>query len=182
MDTDMTTAQIHTRGWQLALAGLLGALATACPIVIDSPSSAGEASHAGWPPIGHLAGHPHNESGVLRGLDGVHNELLGGNGNDTIYAGNEGDVIWGDANPSGQPTTQVDRLHGGAGADWIYSSHGFNHIWTGAGADHVALVYGNGIVDCNGPGHKTLVMRKLPQNRHWHLVGCSKVTIVPYAA
>jgi hypothetical protein len=141
-----------------------------------------EASHAGWPQIGSHQGHPNNESGTMRGLDGVHNELLGGAGNDNIYAGNEGDVIWGDSHAEDNPTTQRDNLHGGAGNDWIYASHGHNTIWTGAGEDHVALVYGEGTVYCNGPGHKTFVMRKLPQNRHWQLVGCTDVTIVPYAA
>ena len=141
-----------------------------------------EASHAGWPPIAHLKGHPNNESGVLRGRNGVHNELLGGNGNDTIYAGDDGDVIWGDSNPSGQPESQVDLIYGGRGDDWIYASHGTNYIWTGAGNDHVALVYGHGTVYCDGPGLKTLVMRYLPQNRPWKLVGCTHKVIVPYRA
>lgn len=142
----------------------------------------GMADHSGWPAIGHHKGHPHNESGIMRGWLGVHNELLGGGGNDTIWAGARGDVIWGDSHPGNQPTGQVDRLHGGSGNDWLYSSHGYNHIWTGAGADHVALVYGKGIVDCDGPGHKTLVMRYLPRNRPWHLVGCTNVTIRRYRA
>jgi hypothetical protein len=111
-----------------------------------------------------------------------HNELLGGHGNDTIHAGPAGDVIWGDFHPSGQPTTQVDRLYGGPGNDWIYASHGTNDIWTGAGADHVMLVYGTGTVHCNGPGRKTLVMRALAAHRHYRLVGCAGARIVPYAA
>lgn len=111
-----------------------------------------------------------------------HNELLGGNGDDTIYAGPAGDVIWGDYKPSGQPESQVDNLYGGPGKDWIYSSHGTNYIWTGAGQDHIQLVYGRGVVHCNGPGHKILVMRKLVVNRHYRLVGCYDKTIIPYAA
>jgi hypothetical protein len=111
-----------------------------------------------------------------------HNELLGGHGNDTVYAGPMGDVIWGDYKPSGQPDSQVDRLHGGAGNDWIYSSHGLNYIWTGAGSDHIQLVYGHGTVYCNGPGPKTLTMRKLASNRHWKLVGCKHLSIIGYAA
>lgn len=142
----------------------------------------GMADHTGWPAAGHHQGHPHNESGTMRGWPNVHNMLLGGNGNDTIWAGNKGDIIWGDSHPYGQPTTQVDRLHGGPGNDWLYSSHGYNHIWTGAGADHVALVYGHGIVDCDGPGRKTLVMRYLPRNRPWKLVGCHRVVIQRYRA
>ncbi len=149
---------------------------TACSMALA------EASHEGWPAFGHHQGHPNNESGTMRGWDGVHNELLGGDGNDTIYAGNEGDVIWGDSHAGDQPTTQQDNLHGGPGNDWLYASHGHNVIWTGAGSDHVALVYGYGTVYCDGPGHKTLVMRKLKENRHFKLVGCNNVTIDPYAA
>lgn len=111
-----------------------------------------------------------------------HNELLGGDGNDTIHAGPAGDVIWGDSHAEGNDTAQVDRLYGGAGGDWIYASHGTNYIWTGAGVDHLLLVYGHGVVYCNGPGRKILVMRKLATNRHYRLVGCTDKTIVPYAA
>jgi RTX calcium-binding nonapeptide repeat (4 copies) len=163
--------------WLCASIGLIGA--AAC--TLGSSPASGEASHAGWPPIGNLeqAG---NGGRVLRGRDGVHNELLGGDGNDTIYAGDEGDVIWGDKNPGGQPATQHDLLFGGPGNDWIYASHGRNDIFTGAGNDHLALVYGYGQVHCDGPGLKTLVMRKLPENRHWRLIGCRHLAIVPYAA
>jgi hypothetical protein len=150
-------------------------------LVLGGPAF-GEANHEGWPPQEHHEGHPNNESGVMRGRDGVHNYLLGGGGNDTIYAGDDGDVIWGDSHPGDQPTTQRDFLHGGPGNDWIYASWGYNAIWTGAGDDHVALVYGYGTVCCNGPGLKTLVMRYLPQNRHWNLVGCKHKVIVPYRA
>ncbi len=147
-------------------------------------AAAAMANHTGWPGLeclkmdkaGHGLGH------VLIGLAHVHNYLLGGYGNDTAWAGDDGDVIWGDYHPSGQSTRERDNLHGGAGTDWIYSSHGHNEIWTGAGEDHVALVYGFGEVHCNGPGLKTLVMRLLPRNRHWRLVGCRDRKVVPYRA
>jgi hypothetical protein len=171
MQTRFQIARLRT------LACLTGALVLGC-----SGIAAGMADHTGWPSIGHHKGHPNNESGTMRGWADVHNELLGGAGSDTIYAGNMGDVIWGDSHAVGNPTNQHDDLHGGPGNDWIYSSHGYNHIWTGAGNDHVALVYGKGIVDCNGPGLKTLVMRYLPQNRPWKLEGCKHVRIVRYRA
>jgi len=147
-------------------------------------ASAAMANHTGWPSLQCLKMDKgtYGLSHVLVGLAHVHNYLLGGYGNDTIWAGDEGDVIWGDYHPSGQTTAQHDALHGGAGTDWIYSSHGYNDIWTGAGEDHVALVYGFGSVHCNGPGLKTLVMRLLPKNRHWHLIGCHRKKIVPYKA
>ena len=91
-------------------------------------------------------------------------------------------MIWGDSHPDNQPEGQRDFLHGGPGEDWIYSSHGFNEIWTGAGDDHIALVYGHGAVHCDGPGLKTFVMRYLPQNRPWNLIGCTHKVIVRYRA
>ncbi len=133
------------------------------------------------PGLPQLCGHKYEETDLVPANIG-HNELLGGNGNDTIHAGPAGDVIWGDSHAEGQSTSQVNRLYGGPGNDWIYASHGTNYIWTGAGEDHVLLVYGHGVVYCNGPGHKILVMRKLAANRHYRLVGCTDKTIVPYAA
>jgi hypothetical protein len=147
-------------------------------------ASAAVANHTGWPALQCLKMDKgtYGRAHTLVGLDGVHNFLLGGYGNDTIWGGNGGDVIWGDYQPSRQHGTERDVIHGGAGSDWIYSSHGHNEIWTGAGDDHVALVYGWGTVHCNGPGLKTLVMRLLPRNRHWRLVGCRRRRIVPYRA
>jgi hypothetical protein len=143
-----------------------------------------EANHEGWPADECLkmdkgtAGFTH----TLLGLEHVHNWLLGGYGNDTLYAGERGDVLWGDYHPEGQSEGQRSYIHGGGGEDWIYSSHGYNEIWTGAGDDHLALVYGHGIVYCNGKGVKTFVMRYLPQNRPWTLVGCAHKVIDPYRA
>jgi hypothetical protein len=145
---------------------------------------AAEANHTGWPPDECLKmdkGSP-GLSHTLVGLEHVHNWLLGGYGSDTIYAGAAGDVVWGDYHPEGQPESQSDYIHGGAGDDWIYSSHGYNEIWTGAGDDHLALVYGHGTVICNGAGVKTFVMRYLPQNRPWTLIGCSHKVLVRYRA
>ncbi len=145
---------------------------------------AAEANHEGWPQDECLkmdkgqAGRSH----TLVGLKHVHNWLLGGYGNDALYAGEQGDVMWGDYHPAGQPEDQRDYIHGGAGDDWIYSSHGYNEIWTGAGDDHLALVYGHGVVHCNGPGVKTLVMRYLAQNRPWTLLGCAHKVLVRYRA
>ncbi|HTU78328.1 MAG TPA: hypothetical protein VMF09_06155 [Solirubrobacteraceae bacterium] len=142
------------------------------------------ANHTGWPADECLKMDkgPVGVSHTLVGLKHVHNYLLGGYGNDTIYGGDAGDVIWGDYHPEGQPESQRDYIHGGAGTNWIYSSHGYNEIWTGTGDDHLALVYGHGIVYCSGSGLKTFVMRYLPQNRPWTLVGCTHKVLVRYRA
>lgn len=147
-------------------------------------ASVAMANHTGWPQDECLKMDkgPAGVSHTLVGLQHTHNWLLGGYGNDTFYAGERGDVIWGDYHPEGQPESQRDYIHGGAGADWIYSSHGYNEIWTGAGDDHLALVYGRGVVYCNGPGLKTFVMRYLPANRPWTLAGCSHKVLDRYRA
>jgi Ca2+-binding RTX toxin-like protein len=152
-----------------------------CGVLACAGIALAEASHAGWPQEEHHEGHPNNESGVMRGLPDVHNYLLGGNGNDTIWAGEKGDVIWGDSHPE-DPPNQTDLLHGGPGNDYLYASRGHNVIWTGPGNDHVFLVYGSGTVFCNGAGLKTMVMRFLPANRHYNLVGCSHMVIVTFRA
>jgi Ca2+-binding RTX toxin-like protein len=89
-----------------------------------------------------------------------HNELLGGHGNDRIYAGPQGDVIWGDYKPSGQPSTQVDRLFGGNSRDFIYASHGTNIIHAGGGDDWIKAHFGRGIVDCGGGRDVLYVSRR----------------------
>jgi Ca2+-binding RTX toxin-like protein len=89
-----------------------------------------------------------------------HNELLGGHGNDTIYAGPQGDVIWGDYKPSGQPSSQVDRIFGGGSRDFIYASHGTNIIRAGGGNDWVKAHFGRGIIDCGGGNDVLYVSRR----------------------
>jgi Ca2+-binding RTX toxin-like protein len=99
-----------------------------------------------------------------------HNELLGGNGNDTIHAGPAGDVIWGDYKPSGQPTTQVDMLYGGPGNDFIYTSHGTNYISTGGGVDVVHAHFGSGAIKCDSP--TVTIHMSHASRRRYRLFGC----------
>jgi Ca2+-binding RTX toxin-like protein len=103
-----------------------------------------------------------------------HNELLGGHGDDTITAGDAGDVIWGDYKPSGQPTAQFDRLTGGAGRDFIYASHGTNIIDTGAGRDVVHAHFGHGEIHC-GSNLATVFLSRVSRKRY-KLSGCSHIS------
>jgi Ca2+-binding RTX toxin-like protein len=103
-----------------------------------------------------------------------HNELLGGHGNDDIHAGLQGDVIWGDYKPSGQPTTQVDRLAGGPGNDFIYASHGENIIRAGGGDDVVKAHFGRGQIDCGGGTDVLYISRKA--QKAYTIRGCETVS------
>jgi len=103
-----------------------------------------------------------------------HNELLGGHGDDAIHAGPWGDVIWGDFKASGQPETQVDRLWGGDGRDFIYASHGRNVISAGGGPDVVKAHFGRGSVDC-GDGRDVLYISRRAQRRY-RIAGCETVS------
>ncbi|WCB96280.1 hypothetical protein DSM104299_05037 [Baekduia alba] len=103
-----------------------------------------------------------------------HNELLGGHGNDTIYAGPRGDVIWGDFKPSGQPGSQTDRLYGGGSRDFIYASHGTNIIRAGGGDDVVKAHFGRGIIDCGG-GRDVLYVSRRAQ-KGYRIRHCDRVS------
>jgi Ca2+-binding RTX toxin-like protein len=103
-----------------------------------------------------------------------HNELLGGHGSDTIYAGPWGDVLWGDFKPSGQPAGQSDQLYGGPGRDFIYASHGTNTISAGAGNDWIKAHFGRGSIDC-GPGNDLLYISRRAQ-RGYRVRGCERIS------
>ena len=102
-----------------------------------------------------------------------HNELLGGHGSDTIHAGPWGDVLWGDFKPSGQPTTQVDRLYGGREKDFIYAGHGWNTIRSGGGADVIHAHFGHGIIHCS---RSTTVFLSHRSRRRYELHGCRRIS------
>jgi hypothetical protein len=110
---------------------------------------------------------------VVTGSPG-HNELLGGHGNDTIYGGPWGDVLWADYKPSHQPTNQVDTVVGGPARDFIYTSHGTNTIAAGAGDDWIKAHFGKGTIDC-GPGRDLLFISRKAQ-RHFRITGCEQIS------
>jgi hemolysin type calcium-binding protein len=103
-----------------------------------------------------------------------HNELLGGHGNDTLYAGPWGDVLWGDYKPGSQPTTQVDTIVGGNGKDFIYASHGTNNISAGGGPDIIKAHFGRGSIDCGGGNDLLLVSRRA--QRDYKITHCERIS------
>src|SRR6202453_669086 len=123
---------------------LLAALCLTAPAVAMT-------SHAGWPSDQHLQMDkgPAGQTNVLTGVDGVHNYLLGGYGNDTIYGGNAGDVIWGDYHPSGWPAHQTAVIHAGNGANFIYANDTVNYVWTGTNPHTVVHAHeDSGVIHC----------------------------------
>jgi hypothetical protein len=130
-------------------------------------------SHAGWPADQHLvmdkgpAGLEH----VLTGVAGKHNYLLGGYGDDTIYGGNSGDVIWGDFHPSGWPSFQTATIHAGNGKNFIYANDTVNYVWTGSNPATVVHAHENsGAIHCENPHIVVFTSRRaLP---HFKLYGC----------
>lgn len=104
-------------------------------------------------------------------------KLLGGHGDDDIHGGPFTDVLWGDFKPSGQPSSQVDAIDGGAGRDFIYASHGRSTILGGPGDDYIVARFGRGTIDC-GPGRDTVYVSK-KSRRATTFTGCETITRGP---
>jgi hypothetical protein len=152
-----------------------GILVLALLAVLAFASSAvAMTSHAGWPPNQHLVMDkgPAGRSNTLTGVNGVHNYLLGGYGNDTIYGGNAGDVIWGDYHPSGE-AHQTAVIHAGNGPNFIYANDTINYVWTGTNPQTVVHAHeDSGVIHCENPhivvftSHHALPHYKLDDCKH----------------
>ena len=107
-------------------------------------------SHAGWPSDDHLVmDRGRRPSEHADGRPGKHNYLLGGFGNDTIYGGDSGDVIWGDYRPSGYPSSQTAEIHAGNGKNFIYANDTVNTVFTGTDPEKVVHAHsGSGTITC----------------------------------
>jgi hypothetical protein len=139
---------------------------------------AASTSEAGWPKKECLkmdkgpAGAKH----TIVGLDGVHNWLLGGYGNDTIIGGNRGDVIWADYHPSGAGP-QTATILAGNGRNVIYANDTHNYVWTGTNPFTVvhAHVSGiDGVIHCQS--RYVVVYLSSVSQRHFKLDGCHRIS------
>ncbi|MEA2208541.1 MAG: hypothetical protein QOF54_1018 [Solirubrobacteraceae bacterium] len=157
----------RTRAAALVAGALLALLAIAA-------SASAMTSHAGWPPDEHLVMDkgPAGRSHTLAGVNGRHNYLLGGYGNDTIYGGDAGDVIWADYHPSGE-STQTAVIRAGNGKNYIYANDTYNYVWTGTNPLTVVHAHENsGAIHCENPrqvvytSHHALPRYKLHGCRH----------------
>jgi hypothetical protein len=148
---------------------LLAALALA-------PAALAMTSHAGWPSDQHLVMDrgPAGEAHTLTGVDGKHNYLLGGYGNDTIYGGDAGDVIWGDYHPSGE-STQTAIIHAGNGKNYIYANDTYNYVWTGTNPLTVVHAHeDSGTIHCENAEQTVYTSHHaLP---HYKLIGCRHIS------
>ncbi len=155
----------------LALTAAVGVGATAGATACGKTSKC--AGHEYWPTIARSNVQIAGAGGeTLRGPQNASSELLGFHGSDTLYGGDRSDVLWGDYIGEGQPPTQVDRLYGGKGGDFLYSSHGRNTLDAGPGNDAIKARYGRGTVLC-GSG-RDIVYVPRSRKRNWTFVGCEK--------
>ncbi len=155
---------------RLAVLTLLAALFPAAP-------AAAMTDHAGWPSDQHLVMDrgPAGRHNVLMGRARVHNYLLGGYGDDSIYGGERGDVIWGDYHESGWPSFQTAVIHAGDGPNIIYANDTLNYVWTGTNPATVVHIHENsGVVHCENPQIVVFTShRALP---HYKLHGCRRIS------
>jgi RTX calcium-binding nonapeptide repeat (4 copies) len=153
-------------------------LPTALLVLLLVPAGALAAADRGaWPHINGKLVIDHGPPGshrIMHGDANRHNELLGGYGNDTIYGGNAGDVIWADYHPSGQPASQHVTIYAGNGRNFIYASHGENTIYTGSGPTFVLAHFGRGTIVC-GSAAVRVTLGAAVRSRY-HLQGCRHVS------
>jgi RTX calcium-binding nonapeptide repeat (4 copies) len=129
-------------------------------------------SHIDWPAVtGILWIVREGTSGQSDPGTELNDELLGSHGNDAVSGGPGNDILWGDQLPTGNNTWQHDTLDGGAGNDWIYSSHGRNTIFGGAGNDHIWGHFGHGTIDC-GSGWDVVHVKR---HSTYRLRNCERV-------
>ena len=133
-------------------------------------------SHKYWPTIDGKLQKAGDGAVKYRGTS-KSDQLLGHHGSDDIRGGDASDVLWGDWDPKGQPSTQKDVIYGGNGTDFIFGSHGYNEIYGGNGNDVISVHYGRGRVDC-GPGRDLYHVARSRKSKYKFL-NCEKVDYRP---
>ena len=127
-----------------------------------------------WPPINGELWINSDDLDTSHAGGPKNDELLGGHGDDVIYGRRGHDVIWGDHKARGNTKRQRDRIHAGAGKDWVYASHGRNTIYGGPGQDTIRVWFGRGFVDCGSGGDDILYVSKT-QNKKVKRRNCERV-------
>jgi hypothetical protein len=154
----------------------VAALALLIALVFASCAAA-MTSHAGWPADQHLVMDkgPAGRHNTLTGRTGVHNYLLGGYGDDTIYGASAGDVIWGDYHPSGWPSFQTAVIHACNGPNFIYANDTVNYVWTGTNPRTVVHAHeDSGVIHCENPN--IVVFTSHHALPHYKLDRCRRIS------
>ena len=157
---------------------VLAALAVGLLCSTSAPPVHANADETGWPRINgkrRLDTGPPGRHHVFRGYNNRHNELLGGYGNDTLYGGNIGDVLWADYHPGNQPSGQVTYIYAGNGKNFIYASHARNIIYTGTGPTVVHADFGRGVIHCGSAAVTVITSHR--DRPFWQLPGCRHVQL-----
>lgn len=133
-------------------------------------------SHKYWPTIDGKLQKAGDGAVRYRGTS-KSDQLLGHHGSDDIRGSDASDVLWGDWDPNGQPSTQKDVIYGGNGTDFIFGSHGYNEIYGGNGNDVISVHYGRGRVDC-GPGRDIYHVARSRKSKY-RFLRCEKADYLP---
>lgn len=141
-------------------------------------AAASHTSWAGWPAKQCLKMDkgPAGASHTLVGLNGVHNWLLGGYGNDLIIGGDAGDVIWADYHPGGE-RLQTATIHAGNGRNVIYANDTHNYVWTGSNPATIVHAHNpgtSGTIHCGSPA-QVIYLSTISQ-QHFKLDGCHRIS------
>ena len=132
------------------------------------------ASHAHWPQVDlDNVKRADKEGTTHRSGTDASDQLMGHHTSDVLRGFDGSDILWGDFDPVGQPATQVDKIYGGRGEDFIYGSHGRNVIRAGKGNDAISVHYGRGMLDC-GPGRDIYHVARTRKHRY-KFRNCEKV-------
>ena len=161
----------------LGLLALLSFLPAASADHIPGQPCSDCASHEHWPTIrGKIKKANNGRTARFFGTRRA-DELLGHHGSDVLSGRGRSDILWGDHDGTGQPTSQNDLIYGGPGDDFIYGSHGRNVIHGGIGNDAISVHYGRGVVDC-GPGRDIYHVAR-SRRKGYRFVNCEKVDYRP---